>query len=119
MFVDYNDQVKKGQLLAQLNTDKINAQVLQTKAALAVAKAGVIEAQATLEESDAQLKRLEHVRKLTNGKLPSQADFISAEAAEKRAIAAKKHSYRKSRTGSSKPRSKPDRLIQDQNHFTD
>ncbi|BBN60383.1 efflux RND transporter periplasmic adaptor subunit [Hydrogenovibrio marinus] len=89
VFVDYNDQVKKGQLLAQLNTDKINAQVLQTKAALAVAKAGVIEAQATLEESDAQLKRLEHVRKLTNGKLPSQADFISAEAAEKRAMAAK------------------------------
>lgn len=95
VFVDYNDQVKKGQLLAQLNTDKLNAQVLQTKAALAVANAGVIEAQATLEESDAQLKRLEHVRKLTNGKLPSQADFISAEAAQKRAMAAKNTSIAK------------------------
>lgn len=89
VYVDYNDVVKKGQLLAELNTEKLTAQVLQSKAALQVAKAGVLEAEATLEEAIAQFDRMENIRKMTDGKLPSKADFISAEATKKRAQAAK------------------------------
>lgn len=89
VLVDYNDEVKVGQLLAKLNTDKLEAQVLQSRAALQVAEAGVLEAEATLQESLAQNARLENIRKLTDGKLPSKADLISAEASMKRAKAAK------------------------------
>lgn len=89
VLVDYNDKVKKGQLLAVLDTEKLTAQVLQTKAALQVAQAGVIEADASLEESIAQFNRMKKIRKLSNGKLPSEADFIAAQASEKKAQAAK------------------------------
>lgn len=89
VLVDYNSPVKKGQLLAKLNTDTLKAQVLQTRAALKVAKAGVIEAEASLQEAKAEYDRLVEVRKLSGGKLPSKADFISANAANQRAQAAK------------------------------
>lgn len=89
VLVDYNDKVEKGQLLAELNTEKLRAQVLQSRAALQVAKAGVEEADATLQEAIAQYERMENIRKMTDGKLPSKADFISAEATKKRAQAAK------------------------------
>ncbi|WP_040726930.1 efflux RND transporter periplasmic adaptor subunit [Thiomicrorhabdus sp. Kp2] len=89
VLVDYNSPVKKGQLLARLNTDKLKAQVLQTRAALKVAKAGVIEAEASLQEANAEYERLVEVRKLSGGKLPSKADFISANAAKERAQATK------------------------------
>ncbi|MBF6057064.1 efflux RND transporter periplasmic adaptor subunit [Thiomicrorhabdus heinhorstiae] len=89
VLVDYNDKVEVGQLLARLNTDKLQAQVLQSKAALQVAEAGVLEADATLKESIAQYDRLKEVRKMSGGKLPSKADLIAAEATMKRAKAAK------------------------------
>ncbi|WP_319381851.1 biotin/lipoyl-binding protein [Thiomicrorhabdus sp.] len=88
VLVDYNDKVQVGQLLAKLNTDKLQAQVLQSKAALQVAEAGVLEAEATLKEAVAQYDRLLEVRKMSGGKLPSKADLIAAEATMKRAKAA-------------------------------
>ena len=92
VLVDYNDRVHVGQLLAHLNTEKLQAQVLQSKAALQVAKAGVLEAEATLQEAQAQHQRLLKVRKMSDGKLPAQADMIAAEASLKRAKAAKQTS---------------------------
>jgi len=89
VLVDYNSPVKKGQLLARLNTDTLNARVLQTRAALKVAKAGVIEAEASLQEAKAQYQRMVEVRELSGGKLPSKTDFIAASAANERAQAAK------------------------------
>jgi HlyD family secretion protein len=39
LYVDYNDHVKKGQKLARINTDQIEAQLAQARAALAQAQA--------------------------------------------------------------------------------
>ncbi|MBO1923652.1 efflux RND transporter periplasmic adaptor subunit [Thiomicrorhabdus sp. 6S3-12] len=88
VLVDYNDRVEVGQLLAKLNTDKLQAQVLQSKASLKVAEAGVLEAQATLQEAEAQYQRLQNIRKMSAGKLPSQADLLAAQASMQRARAA-------------------------------
>ncbi len=89
VYVDYNDKVSKGQLLAELNTDKLNAQVLQSKASLKVAEANVLEAQATLQEAQDEYARLQKVFKLSNGQLPSEKELMAAKAAKNRALAAK------------------------------
>ena len=47
--VDFNDRVKKGEVLAQINTDQLRAQLAQARAALAQAKATVIQDAQTLK----------------------------------------------------------------------
>ncbi|HXZ86598.1 MAG TPA: efflux RND transporter periplasmic adaptor subunit [Myxococcota bacterium] len=79
--VDYNDTVTVGQELAKLDTSKFEANVKQSQAALVSAKAKVEQAEATLAEAESQIKRLEHVRELSGGKVPSQADMDTANAA--------------------------------------
>lgn len=85
--VDYNAPVRLGQLLAKINTDKLEAQVLQARAALEVAEARLLESQATVLEASNELARLRHVRELSDGKVPSQHDLDAAEAKRKRAEA--------------------------------
>jgi len=84
---DYNDQVKVGQVLARLDTSKLEAQVKQSKAALTSARAAVINAQATVKEARANLGRLRQVWELSGHKVPSQNDLDAAEAALERAQA--------------------------------
>jgi HlyD family secretion protein len=84
---DYNSRVKVGQALARLDTSKLRAQVLQSKAALNSAQAKVLQAQATVKEARSALDRLQRVRELSNGKVPSQNDLEAAEAALDRALA--------------------------------
>ncbi|HEU4483968.1 MAG TPA: efflux RND transporter periplasmic adaptor subunit [Povalibacter sp.] len=79
--VDVNDVVTKGQLLARLDTTRLNAQVLQARSSLASAKARVIQADAGEKEANANYQRLLKVRELSNNKLPSQQDLDVAEAA--------------------------------------
>lgn len=50
LYVDYNDHVVKGQKLAQINTDQIQAQLDQTRATL-------MQQQATLVQTEAKSKR--------------------------------------------------------------
>jgi HlyD family secretion protein len=85
--VDYNDRVKVGQVLAKLDTSKLEAQIAQAKAALESAKAKVLQAQATVAETSAKLSQLQRVRELSNGKIPSQSELDAAEAAFERAKA--------------------------------
>jgi HlyD family secretion protein len=47
--VDFNDPVKKGEVLAQINTDQLHAQLSQASASLAQAKATVIQDAQTLK----------------------------------------------------------------------
>ena len=88
VLVDVNDKVKKGQVLVELDTAKLNDQVLRSKAALASALAQLAQANATVKESSASLARLEEVAKLSGGKVPSKTELDSARAAHERAIAA-------------------------------
>jgi HlyD family secretion protein len=85
--VDYNSKVKVGQVLAILDTSKLDAQVTQSKAALESAKAKVLQAQATLSETHSKLSQFQKVRELSNNKVPSQTEYDAAEAAFERAKA--------------------------------
>ncbi len=84
---DYNDRVKVGQVLARLDTSKLEAQVLKSKAALEAARAKVLEAQATVDEMRDELARLRQVWELSNNKVPSQHDLDAAQAGLHRAQA--------------------------------
>jgi HlyD family secretion protein len=88
VLVDVNDRVKKGQVLVELDTAKLNDQVLRSKAALASAQAQLAQAKATVTESRTSLARLDEVAKLSGGKVPSKTELDSARAAHERAVAA-------------------------------
>lgn len=87
VFVDVNDRVTRGQVLAQINTDVIDDQIRQAQANLNAARASVAQAGATLEVDTAQLARLQEVYRLSDGKVPSKTELESAEASVKRARA--------------------------------
>ena len=87
MEVDYNDRVQVNQVLARLDTTKPEAQVLQYEAALESARAKVLESQATVQEKEAEMARLERLHTLSNGKMPSQSDLDAAKASLARAKA--------------------------------
>ncbi|MEW6353516.1 MAG: efflux RND transporter periplasmic adaptor subunit [Pseudomonadota bacterium] len=87
VFVDDNDRIKKGQVLARLDTAKLEDQIVRSKAALAAAEAQVQQMQATVAEARANLARLRQVAQLSGGKVPSQTELETADAALKRAIA--------------------------------
>lgn len=85
--VNYNDRVKAGQVLAKLDTEKLEAQVLKSQAALESSRANLLEAQASTFEARNELKRSKHLHELSGGKMPSQQDLDAAEAALKRSLA--------------------------------
>ena len=85
--VDYNDKMKVGQVLARLDTSKLEAQVTQSRAALESAKAKVLQAQATVSETSSKLAQLQRVWELSNKRVPSQSELDAAEAAFERAKA--------------------------------
>ena len=59
--VDVNDQVRKGQVLVELDTAKLRDQILRSRASLAEATAKVAQTAATIQEATAALSRLEEV----------------------------------------------------------
>ena len=65
VYVDVNDRVARGQVLAQINTDVIEDQIRQAQANLQASRAQVAQAQASLNVDSAQLNRLRE------GTLPS------------------------------------------------
>lgn len=87
VLVDVNDQVKKGQVLVELDTAKLTDQVVRSRAALAAANATVAQAVATVKESQANLARLEEVSRLSGGKVPSGAELDTSRATLARAQA--------------------------------
>lgn len=85
--VDYNDQIKRGQILAKIDTTKLEAQVKQTAASTDAARARVLQAQATVSETKAKLARLVQVQESSGGKVPSKAEMETAHATLGSAIA--------------------------------
>ena len=80
IYVDVNDRVTAGQVLARINTDVIDDQIKQSAAGLAAARARVAQAQATLTLDTAQLARLQEVSRLSGGKVPSKSEMEIAQA---------------------------------------
>ena len=87
VFVDDNDRVRKGQILARLDLSKLEDAVARSRASLAVAEAAVLQAQATVAEARATLARFRQVAGLSGGKVPSKTEMDTAEANLKRAEA--------------------------------
>lgn len=87
VMVDVNDKVKKGQVLVELDTAKLDAQVLRSRASLASAQARLAQAVATTKEAQAALGRLEEVARLSGGKVPSAAELDTGRATLDRARA--------------------------------
>src|SRR5690606_31005581 len=85
VYVDVNDEVKAGQVLAELDTTRLEAQVLQAESSLSSAQARVLQADASAKEARANLARLLKVRELSGNKLPSQQDLDVSEASVARA----------------------------------
>lgn len=88
--VDNNDVVKKDQVLARLDTARLQDAISQSRAALQSAEAGVMQAAATAEQTRAALARLEEVRQLSGGKVPSANELDVARAEHQRALASVK-----------------------------
>lgn len=88
VYVDVNDRVRQGQVLAELDTARLRDQVARSRAGLAVAQAAVRQTDATVREAQGNLQRLQEVARLSGGKVPSQAELAAAEAALARAQSA-------------------------------
>ena len=87
VLVDVNDQVKKGQVLVELDQTRLKGQLERSRATLASNRAKVSQVEATLKEAQAQLARYEEVARLSGGKVPSQAELDTARASVQRAQA--------------------------------
>ncbi len=87
VLVDYNDSVTVGQVLAVLDTTRLEAQALQSGSALASARAKVVQAEATLQEAQIKIARLNQVKELSGGKVPAPYDLDTAKATLGRAKA--------------------------------
>lgn len=85
--VDYNDSVKKGDILAVIDTSKLEAQIQQTEAALKAAHAHLLQTKATVTETRARLNRLLEVQMTSGGRAPSKLEIDAAQAALERAMA--------------------------------
>jgi HlyD family secretion protein len=84
LYVDNNDPVKAGEILAKLDTTRLEAQAQQSRASVDTAKARVQDAQATLEESRLALER---AKNLYDAQLVPKSNLDSAQAAFDRAQA--------------------------------
>ncbi len=87
VFVDDDDRVTQGQVLAELNTSALEDSVRKAEAAVAVAEASRRLAEATAAEARAKMARYREVARLSNNKVPSQTEMEAAEAELARAEA--------------------------------
>lgn len=85
--VDIGDVVKEGQLLAEIDTPEVNAQLLQSRAALAESKAMLVRSQANENLSRVNLDR---AQSLSTNNAFSKQELDSADAAYKVAAATTK-----------------------------
>jgi HlyD family secretion protein len=84
--VDFNDRVKVGQPLARLDTARLEAQVVQSEAALSAARARLREAETNEDELRRKLAR---ARELFGRTFVSEESLVTAQAAHQRAVAAR------------------------------
>ena len=85
VLVDFNATVKAGQILAELDTQQLDARVSSATASLAVAEASLVQAEATVTETAAKVARS---RELASRNIQSQQALEGDEAAAQRAVAA-------------------------------
>ncbi len=87
VYVNNNDRVRKGQVLARLDLSKLRDALTQSQAALAQATATVAQNRATAQQSKATLDRYLEVSRLSGGKVPSATELDVAKGDYARALA--------------------------------
>jgi HlyD family secretion protein len=80
VYVDVNDRVSKGQVLAILDPSRLNDAVTQSSAQLLASQAGVAQAEAQEALARATLARQDEVFRLSGGKVPSKTELDTARA---------------------------------------
>ncbi|EEO26114.1 efflux RND transporter periplasmic adaptor subunit [Helicobacter winghamensis] len=86
VLVDVNDEVSKGQILAKIDSESIEQNLLRLEAQLASAKAQLKSAQVNLDEKKWQYQQLQTLHQKTQGKTPSKLDLQSAKTAYNAAL---------------------------------
>lgn len=81
IYVDFNDEVEVGQVLARLDTTKLQSQVDSSVAALSIARASLKESEVSLEHKKTLFKRLKRMQEETGGKYPSESELDDAKYA--------------------------------------
>ena len=84
---DFNERVKKGDVLARIDTTKLSSRVVNSEAALLIAKASSNEKKALLANSKTELQRAKNTFKSTHGKYPSAQEFDTLQSNYDRAVA--------------------------------
>ncbi len=80
VFVDYNDQVKTGQLMARLDTTRLVSALESSKAALARFTANIAEAKASLTYAQNESDRVRAMYAATSGNYPSKQEMDNTQA---------------------------------------
>ena len=71
IYVDFNDEVEVGQVLAKLDTRKLQIEVDSSKAALSISMANLKESEVTLKNKKVSYDRTQKMYNSSNGKYPS------------------------------------------------
>ena len=89
VLVDYNDPVRVGQVLARLDTVKLDAKVKSSKASYLAAKASVAESEVSEADAKNAYERIRQMYESTEGNFPSRQELDTARFAYERAVAAR------------------------------
>jgi len=87
LYADFNQHVKKGDILARLDTTKLESRVKNSEASLLVAKANLSERKISVKDTKNELQRGRTTYKSTHGKYPSDKDLDALQNNYDRAIA--------------------------------
>ncbi|AHE53862.1 efflux RND transporter periplasmic adaptor subunit [Sphingomonas sanxanigenens] len=80
VYVDNNDRVKKGQVLAKLDLARLDDAIAQSRAQVQSGQAQIAQAQASAQLARANLARLEEVSRLSGGRVPAKTELDNARA---------------------------------------
>lgn len=110
VLVDFNSRVKINQVIAKLDTTRLNSAVESSKAALARYRANVAEAKATVVYAQGEFDRVDKMYSSTGGNYPSKREVDEAKASMARAKAAYDASVAQTRQASAELSANEDNL---------
>ena len=87
IYVDFNYEVKVGQVLAKLDTTKLQSQVDSSKASLTIAKANLKESMVNVNSKKSTYNRTLKMYKQSNGKYPSKNELDDTKFSYESALA--------------------------------
>lgn len=88
IYVDFNDEVKKGQLMAKLDTEKLENEVSSNEAALLVAKANLMQSRIAVKNKKSKLERALFIYGESKKKYPSKEEIEDCKYEYESAVAA-------------------------------